>query len=77
VTGEGLRDTATVRACWARAGLEPGAYDAELAAARAPLQAATEAAIAEGVPGVPTVTVGGRHFWGDDALEDAAAALSR
>jgi 2-hydroxychromene-2-carboxylate isomerase len=77
VTGEGLRSGGAVRACWAEAGLDPEAYDAALTAAKAPLQAATEAAIAAGVPGVPTVTIGGRHFWGDDALEDAAAALSR
>jgi 2-hydroxychromene-2-carboxylate isomerase len=29
-------------------------------------------AVAEGVPGVPTVTVGGKHFWGDDRLEEAS-----
>jgi 2-hydroxychromene-2-carboxylate isomerase len=39
------------------------------------LRAATDEAIALGVPGVPTVAVGERLFWGDDALEDAAAAL--
>ncbi|MDX6640367.1 MAG: hypothetical protein QOF12_1378 [Solirubrobacteraceae bacterium] len=45
--------------------------------ARTRLKELTEAAIAAGVPGVPTVTVGDEHFWGDDRLEDAArAALS-
>jgi 2-hydroxychromene-2-carboxylate isomerase len=39
------------------------------------LRAATDEAIALGVPGVPTVAVGERLFWGDDALEDAAAAV--
>jgi 2-hydroxychromene-2-carboxylate isomerase len=38
------------------------------------LQAVTEEAIADGVRGVPTVTVDGRHFWGDDQLEAAAVA---
>ena len=38
------------------------------------LRAATDQAIAAGVPGVPTVTLDGRHFWGDDQLENAAAA---
>jgi hypothetical protein len=28
--------------------------------------------LAEGVPGVPTVTVGDRHSWGDVRLEEAA-----
>ncbi len=38
------------------------------------LQEQTEAAIALGVPGVPTVAVGDELFWGDDRLEEAAAA---
>jgi 2-hydroxychromene-2-carboxylate isomerase len=28
------------------------------------------------VPGVPTVAVGDELYWGDDRLEEAAAALS-
>jgi 2-hydroxychromene-2-carboxylate isomerase len=40
------------------------------------LRAATDAAHARGVFGVPTVAVGGELFWGDDRLEDAVAALS-
>jgi 2-hydroxychromene-2-carboxylate isomerase len=38
------------------------------------LRAATEAAHARGVFGVPTLAVGERLFWGDDQLEPAAAA---
>lgn len=38
------------------------------------LREATEEAIALGVPGVPTVAVGNELFWGDDRLEEAAAA---
>jgi 2-hydroxychromene-2-carboxylate isomerase len=41
------------------------------------LRAHTDAALAAGVTGVPTVAVDGELFWGDDRLEDAAAALSR
>jgi 2-hydroxychromene-2-carboxylate isomerase len=37
---------------------------------------ATEEAIERGVTGVPTVAVGDELFWGDDRLEDAAAALA-
>ena len=77
VTGEGLQDTAVVRACWEEAGLDPAAYDGAIETAKEPLRAATEAAIAEGVHGVPTVTVDGRHFWGDDRLEEAAGLLAR
>lgn len=40
------------------------------------LRAATEAAVARGVVGVPTVAVGDELFWGDDRLADAAAALA-
>lgn len=73
VSGEGLADPASVRSCWAEAGLDPAGYDDAIARAKPVLQAATEAAIAEGVPGVPTVTVGSEHFHGDDRLEAAAA----
>jgi 2-hydroxychromene-2-carboxylate isomerase len=38
------------------------------------LRAATDAALAVGVTGVPSVIVGEHVFWGDDRLEDAAAA---
>jgi 2-hydroxychromene-2-carboxylate isomerase len=41
------------------------------------LRAVTDEAIASGVPGVPTLTVGGTHFWGDDQLEDAALARDK
>lgn len=75
VTGEGLTDPEIVRACWAEAGLDPATYDDALARAKPVLQAATESAITQGVPGVPTVTVGERHFHGDDRLEEAAALL--
>jgi 2-hydroxychromene-2-carboxylate isomerase len=40
------------------------------------LRAATDDAIARGLHGVPTVAIGDQHFWGDDRLEEAAAALS-
>ncbi|MBA2794311.1 MAG: DsbA family protein, partial [Thermoleophilaceae bacterium] len=40
------------------------------------LKRATDEAIERGVTGVPTVAVGDQLFWGDDRLEDAAAALA-
>ena len=40
------------------------------------LRAATDEALGLGVVGVPTVAVGDQLFWGDDSLEDAAAALA-
>jgi 2-hydroxychromene-2-carboxylate isomerase len=39
------------------------------------LREATEAAHEHGVIGVPTVAIDGQLFWGDDRLEEAAAAL--
>jgi 2-hydroxychromene-2-carboxylate isomerase len=41
------------------------------------LSAATQEAYERGVRGVPSVVVGGEVFWGDDRLEDAAAALDK
>ena len=38
------------------------------------LRRTTEHAHEQGVPGVPTVVVDGAVFWGDDRLEEAAAA---
>jgi 2-hydroxychromene-2-carboxylate isomerase len=37
------------------------------------LRANTDAAIARGVTGVPTIAVGEELFWGDDRLEDAVS----
>ncbi len=44
-------------------------------AIKARLRELTDEAVAAGVTGIPTVRVGERLFWGDDRLEDAAAAL--
>jgi 2-hydroxychromene-2-carboxylate isomerase len=41
------------------------------------LREVTQEAYERGVRGVPTVAVGEDLFWGDDRLEDAAAALDR
>jgi 2-hydroxychromene-2-carboxylate isomerase len=77
VDGRDLSDPAAVADAASTAGIEG---EALLAAASTPevkaaLRERTEAAIALGVEGVPSVVVGGRAFWGDDRLEDAAAAL--
>lgn len=40
------------------------------------LRERTDEAIGRGVTGIPTVSVGERLFWGDDRLEEAAAALA-
>ena len=58
-------------------GLDPAELEAGAAdpAVKHTLRAATDAAFALGVVGVPTVAVGDALFWGDDRLEDAAARL--
>ena len=38
------------------------------------LRSATDEVLALGVFGVPTIVIGEELFWGDDRLEDAAAA---
>ena len=56
------------------ADLEHAIHDPEVKMA---LREETDAAIAMGVFGVPTVVVGDELFWGDDRLEDAASAAAR
>jgi 2-hydroxychromene-2-carboxylate isomerase len=48
----------------------------ELQSTKDRLRAATDEAYELGVRGVPTVAVGDRLFYGDDRLEEAAAALT-
>jgi 2-hydroxychromene-2-carboxylate isomerase len=67
-------DPDTLRAAAGVAGLDP---DAVVAATEDPaykerLREETEAALALGVVGVPTVVVEGALYWGDDRLDDAA-----
>jgi 2-hydroxychromene-2-carboxylate isomerase len=62
----------------ARAGIAAGEMDAALSdqQVKDALRARTDEALAAGVYGVPTFAVDGRLFWGDDRLEDAAAAFA-
>jgi 2-hydroxychromene-2-carboxylate isomerase len=77
LSGCDLSQAAEVATAARDAGLDP---DAALAAAGDPeikraLREATERAFARGVFGVPTAAVADRLFWGDDRLEEAAAAM--
>jgi 2-hydroxychromene-2-carboxylate isomerase len=54
-------------------GVAPGAADTP--AVKDALRANTQAALAAGVYGVPTLDVGGQLFWGNDAHEFALAVL--
>jgi 2-hydroxychromene-2-carboxylate isomerase len=75
--GGDLGELGTVLEAGARSGLEPHRLESALAdpAVKGELRARTDEALALGVFGVPTVAVGSRLFWGDDRLEDAAAAI--
>jgi len=76
--GRHLADVETVLEAVARAGMDPEAVRQQLATdeVKDRLRAQTDTALAAGVEGIPTVQVGEQLFWGDDRLEDAAAALS-
>lgn len=71
-------DPDTLRAAAAATGLDPDAVVTanDDPACKDALREATEAALAAGVVGVPTVAVGDELFWGDDRLEDAAGAAA-
>lgn len=68
-------DTADALAPVAQAlGVDPAAIGSD--AVKAQLRANTEAAIAAGVYGVPTLAIGVELFWGNDAHEFALACLA-
>jgi 2-hydroxychromene-2-carboxylate isomerase len=76
--GRDLSDLDNVLIAAAACELHPNAVikGIELTSTKERLRAATQDAYDRGVRGVPTVVVGDELFWGDDRLEDAAAALS-
>jgi len=78
VHGLGLKGLGDVLAVADEVGLDADAVKSGVAGedTKSRLSEATEAAIAAGVVGVPTVLVSGQSFWGDDQLESAAAAIS-
>jgi 2-hydroxychromene-2-carboxylate isomerase len=72
--GHDLGDPAHVLRAAADAGMDPRATEEATRdpAVKLALRAATDAARAHGVFGVPTVVVAGEVFWGEDRLADAA-----
>jgi 2-hydroxychromene-2-carboxylate isomerase len=79
VEGRELSRPAHVLRAADAAGLDAGELEAAATdpATKMALRRATDDAHARGVFGVPTVAVASELFWGDDRLEDAAAALAR
>jgi 2-hydroxychromene-2-carboxylate isomerase len=77
VDGRHLADLEAVLDAVERAGMDRAAVreGIERPEVKERLRMQTDAALARGVTGVPTVAVGEELFWGDDRLEDAAAAL--
>ncbi|MDQ3933960.1 MAG: DsbA family protein [Actinomycetota bacterium] len=76
--GRSLEEIENVRAAAAAVGLDPDEVEARIGedAVKERLRAYTDEAVGLGAVGVPTVAAGGELFWGDDRLEEAAAAAS-
>jgi 2-hydroxychromene-2-carboxylate isomerase len=77
--GEDLGDVAVLADAADGAGLPGGGLARAIAdpAVKDELRARTEAALALGVRGIPTLRAGGRLLYGDDRLEEAARAHRR
>jgi 2-hydroxychromene-2-carboxylate isomerase len=77
--GKDLSDIDNVVIAAAACELHPKAVlkGIELQSTKDRLRAVTDEAYKRGVRGVPSVVVGDEVFWGDDRLEDAAAALAK
>jgi 2-hydroxychromene-2-carboxylate isomerase len=76
--GKDLQDVDNVLIAAAACELHPNAVlkGIELQSTKDRLRQATQEAYDRGVRGVPSVVVGDQVFWGDDRLEEAAAALA-
>lgn len=74
--GRDLAVPENVLSAVADAGMDPAVVAAATADpdVKLALRSATDAALARGVHGVPTVAVGEELFWGDDRLLDAVAS---
>ncbi len=72
VTGNGVHTRESVVAALDKAGLDGAqlAAQASTPTIKSRLRAATDAAIADGVFGVPTVVIDGELFWGDDSMRE-------
>lgn len=68
-------DRAVLAACARAAGVDPALVD-RTGEAKAALIAATDEAIALGIPGAPTFQVGSELFWGQDRLLFVEKALA-
>ncbi len=78
VDGQHLADAEAVLDAAERAGMDRTLVreGIEQEGTKQRLREQTDGALARGVTGIPTVAVGDQLYWGDDRLEEAAAALS-
>jgi 2-hydroxychromene-2-carboxylate isomerase len=78
VESRSLAELDTILAAAGEAGLEPDEVrdGIERAEIKERLKRNTDEALERGVTGIPTVAVADELFWGDDRLEEAAAAAS-
>jgi 2-hydroxychromene-2-carboxylate isomerase len=76
VEGQSLAELDNLLAAAHEAGLEPDDVSEGIGRREIKdrLKANTEEALARGVTGIPTVAIGDELFWGDDRLDEAAAA---
>lgn len=76
--GRDLRDLEVVVEAAREAGVDVGALvaAAESDETKLRLRAVTDAAVADGITGIPTIDVAGQRFWGDDRFDDAVEAAS-
>lgn len=74
--GANLGEEGAVLEAGRRAGIDAGQLSDALSAAdvKDALRRATDDALAAGIFGVPTIVIGEDLFWGDDRLDEAAAA---
>jgi 2-hydroxychromene-2-carboxylate isomerase len=79
VESRSLADLANVRETAREVGLDPDEVEQGIQRPdiKQRLKTYTEEALSKGIAGIPTVAIGDELFWGDDRLEEAAAAASR
>ena len=79
VESRSLAELDTVREVAREAGVNPDEIEGaiERPEIKQRLKDHTEGALAKGITGIPTVAIGDELFWGDDRLEEAAAAAGR
>ena len=79
VEGRSLAELDNLLAAAGEAGLDPDEVSEGIGRPeiKERLKGTTEEALERGVTGIPTVALGDELFWGDDSLDEAAAAAAR